>query len=139
MRHVHESFGDIPSFLDNEKLPPSKKKLQEILSNPAKHRKLKIELAITIDAMKAFVEATYCLEGGGPLIFNAFEEICMLETTAAPIHCPNTNAVARTLANYSTQLQQLTDYAKSCVKPAFDYFTDKFTKNKQFLYLNSLL
>ena len=57
--------------------------------------------------MKAFVEATYCLERDGPLVFTAFEE-CMLETTAAAMY-PNTNAVARTLANNSTQLQQLKD------------------------------
>ena len=69
--------------------------------------------------MKGFVEATLLSRGEWATYFTAVEEICMLKTTAAAMNCPNTNAVARTLA-------KLTDYAKSCVKPAFDYFTEKF-------------
>ena len=92
-------------------------KLQEILSDAVKNRKLRVELAITIDAGEAFVKATYRLEGDGPLAFTAFEEISMLR---AAMYYPNTNAIAKKLASNGTQLQQLTNYANGCVKPAYD-------------------
>ena len=67
-----KSFGDVDTFLRNSELPPSKQKLLDI--HPKK-RKLQMEIAITVDAMEPFVKATYNLEGDGPLLFKAYEEI----------------------------------------------------------------
>jgi len=74
MNHLLKSLGSVSSFLDKADLPSSKLKLQEVLSDPPKNRKLHMELAITVDVMEPFVKAIYSLEGDGPLIFKAHEE-----------------------------------------------------------------
>ena len=67
MNHLLKSFYSVSSFLVKTDLPSSKLKLQEIISDRPKNRKLHMEeLAITIDAMEPFVKATYNLEGDGP-------------------------------------------------------------------------
>ena len=79
IKQVHDAFGDVSSFLRSDSLPSiSAEKLRGILDDPAKCRKLKIELAITVDAMTPFVSSTYLLEGDGPLIFIAYREISKL-------------------------------------------------------------
>ena len=50
MKHLHDSFGDVKSFLDDDSLPPSRLKLLEILNDAPRNRKLQIELAVTVDA-----------------------------------------------------------------------------------------
>ena len=60
IRQVRDSFGDVLTFL-NDDLPNSSEKLARIISDPSSLRKLKIELAITTDAMEPFVRATYTL------------------------------------------------------------------------------
>ena len=97
MNHLLKSFGDVSSFLDKADLPSSKLQLQEILSDPPKNRKLHMELVITVDAMEPFVKATYRLEGDGPLMLKAYEEIATLSAWILNQHYPNTKAVAKTL------------------------------------------
>lgn len=127
MRHLHDAFGDVSSFVASDELPPSKSKLQDILDDPPKNRKLPMELAITIDAGEPFVKATYRLEGDGPLVFSAYEEISTLRAVVANAHHPNANAVAAKLSSGRAVLkQQLIDYAEVCVKPAYEYFERKF-------------
>ena len=94
---MHDAFGDVHSFLQSEDLPPSRFKLLEILNDLPKKRKLQIELAITVDAGEPFVKSTYRFEGDGPLIFTAYDEICILRATIATKHFPNTTAVAQKL------------------------------------------
>ena len=55
MNHLLKSFGSVSSLLDKIDLPSFKLKLQEIISDPPKNRKLNMELAITVDAMEQFV------------------------------------------------------------------------------------
>ena len=45
-----ESFGDVYSFLQQSDLPPTRQKLFEMMDDPPQNRKLKMELAVTIDA-----------------------------------------------------------------------------------------
>ena len=115
----------VSSFLDKTDLPSSKLKL-EIISDPPKNCKRHMELAITIDAMEPFVKATYNLEGDGPLMFKAYEEIALLSAGILNQHYPNTKAVAKSLTATSIQQQLLLNYAKSCVAPSYKYFQDKF-------------
>lgn len=84
-----------------------------------------MELAITVDAGEPFVKATYRMEGDGPLVFSAYEEISTLRSTISNPFYPNVRAVAdeRGVASLTNQL---VNYAKACVKPAYDYFNRKF-------------
>ena len=130
IKHLHDTFGDIPSFVEHEELPPSRLKLQDILNDPPKNRKLQVELAITVDVGEPFVKATYQLEGDGPLVLSVYEEIAALRVAISHQYYPNTNAVATKLsANRSNLKQQLLDYGKVCVQAAYDYFHQKFDIN----------
>ena len=126
MNYLLKSFGSVSSFLDKTDLPSSKFKLQEIISDPLKNRKLHVEIAITVDAMEPFVKATCNLEGDGPLIFKVYEEIALLSASILNQHYPNTKAVAKSLTTTSIQQLQLLDNAKSCVASSYKYFQDKF-------------
>ena len=91
------AFGDVQTFImSNDDLPPaSSGKLREILNDPAKLRKLKVELAITVDAMRPFVNATYKLEGDGALSLIVYEQLSMLYASISTQHYPNVVAVTR--------------------------------------------
>ena len=54
-----------------------------------------MELAIVVNGMTPFVQATYRLEGDGFLAVTAYGEIMTLESTISTQHYPNANAVAR--------------------------------------------
>ena len=117
-----KTFSDVKKFLERDDLIPaiSTKPLQ-VLDDPAKTRKLKIEIGTTVDATKPFVKATYKLEADGPLNLEAYQQ---LELTQ---HYPNVAAVAKAEANgNASHEQQLLDYSKACVQPAYDYFYLKF-------------
>ena len=125
---IHDAFGDVTTFLQNDDLPSTTvTKMSEILNNPGMCRKFKIELAVTVDAMAAFVKATYNLEGDGPLALMAYECVHCLYAHITTEYFPNVSAVAKHLVNGNqTHEQQLIDYAKECVKPAYSYFRSKF-------------
>ena len=80
---------------------------------------------MTIDAGESFIKATYRLEGDGPLIFSAYDEIKALEAGIHSQYYPNTNAVANKLSSDPTR-QQLIEYGKACVKTSYEYFHQKF-------------
>ena len=128
MKQIHDLFGDVESFVTTADLSPAAKlKLQNIMNNPTLKPQLMVELAITVDAGEPFVKATYFLEGDGPLVFSCYEKILALKASVSTAFYPNTIAVINTLANGNTTVQQqLTNYAKQCVKPGYDYFESKF-------------
>ena len=53
LQQLHDAFGDAVTFLSNGELP--KVTVTNILNNPATSRKLKVELAVTVDTMSIFV------------------------------------------------------------------------------------
>ena len=128
VNHLFCSFGDLAPFLANEELSGSNlKKLREIMDDQPTNRKLKIEMAVTIDGMEPFVKVTYFLEGDGPLALHAYECISSLFSTISTHHFPNVISVARALSNGNTSYeQQLLAYADFCVQPANSYFREKF-------------
>ena len=95
---------------------------------PQKKIILQIELAVVVDVGKKFVEATYSLEGDGPLVFSAFEILSAVNASIHTAHLPNTEAIIRTITgSNSAAFGQLMLYAKKCVQPGLDYYQDKFT------------
>ena len=126
---MHDVFGDIAPFLEEESLAPTCSRLLDILNDPSKCRKLQIELAVVVVAGEPFVKSTYRVEGDGPLVLAAYEEISSLRAAISSAFYPNTDAVARKLSSNPGQNQMLTAYAKTCVQPAYDYFEEKFSND----------
>ena len=125
------AFGDVEKFLENYDLPPATStKLLQVLNDPVKTRKLKIEITTTVDAMEPFVKATYKLEGDGALSLVAYQQLSMLYASVSTQHYPNVVAVVKAEAKgNATHEQQLIDYSKACVQPAYDYFHLKFNND----------
>ena len=81
-----------------------------------------------IDAGKPFVEATYNLEGDGPLALNCYEVLSTLLAGIHVQHYPNLLAVAQKISGGTPALkQEWVDYGKACVAPGLQYFHDKFS------------
>ena len=129
IHQMHDCFGDVAAFLrDDPDLPAiTRQKLVAVLDDDPQCRKLKMELAVTVDGMEPFVKATYALEGDGMLSVTTYERIRTLYSHIASNHHPNVTAIARQLANgNSTNEQILVTYTENCVRPAYEYFKDKF-------------
>ena len=108
MVQVHDLFGDIPVFVNGGQIPEvTARKLQDILNDQQKLALLKVELAITVDAMKPFVQSTYQLEGDGSLCLQAYQIVRKLEAEMRNLHFPNCSAVIRNIANGNIALQLL--------------------------------
>ncbi len=111
-----KAFGDVCTFLNDPALPPATsskiRAIRAILSDVHKYRKLKMELAMLVDAMTPFVQATYNLEGDGPLVLTAYREISTLHSVVANQHYPNVMAIAKKeTAGNSSNEQLLIRYA----------------------------
>ena len=79
IHQVFTAFGDVEKFLKNDDLPlATSTKLLQVLDDPAKTRKLKNEIATTVDTMEPLVKATYKLEGDGALSLVAYQRLSML-------------------------------------------------------------
>ena len=85
-----------------------------------------VEMAITVDAGKIFVQTTYNLEGDGPLILNCFEKLEAVSQSIQVRHYPNTKAIIAHLTSGTGQpphmAQQWLQYGESCVQPGFEYY-----------------
>ena len=128
---VYDLFGDIQAFVNGGQIPEvTARKLQDILNDQQKLAVFKVELAITVDAMKLFVQSTYQLEGDGSLCLQAYQLVRKLEAEIINLHFPNCSAVIRNIANGNIALQRQSEaYAMACIQPAYDYFTSKFLNN----------
>ena len=128
---VFTAFGDVEKFLKNDDLPlATSTKLLQVLDDPAKTRKLKIEIATTVYAMEPFVKVTYKLEGDGALSLVAYQQLSMLYAFVSNQQYPNVVAVVKAEAKgNATHEQQLINYSKACVQPAYDYFHLKFNND----------
>ena len=125
LRQVSEYFGDVEPFLrENEEVSPAnRRRLLEIFDNPQSC----LELAALVDAGVHFVNATYYLEGDGPLIFTCYERLSAVTRVVAVGNYPNTTAVAREIAGGNAVLcNQLMAQAKACIQPGFQFYHQKF-------------
>ena len=100
-----------------------------MLSHRQKRVLLKMEVAAVVDAGRPLVQATYVLEGDGPPLVQCYEELSKVSASFSTAYYPNTKAVAQITAAESGNPafeQTLIDYATQCIKPAIDYFEEKF-------------
>ena len=83
-----ELFGDVESFLrTNEDLAPATRgKLLGYFNDMQKKVCLQIEMAVVVDVGIHFVQATYMLEGDGPLALTCYEAISTLTAAVNQAH-----------------------------------------------------
>ena len=130
LRQVSEYFGDVEPFLreNDEVSPANRRRLLEIFDDPQSCQDLRLELAALVDAGVHFVNATYYLEGDGPLIFTCYERLSAVTRAVAVGNYPNTTAVAREIAGGNAVLcNQLMAQAKACIQPGFQFYHQKFS------------
>ncbi len=134
MKQLLELYGDLESFIrrHDDLGPATRKKLLQYLDDPSKKGFLQLELAVIVDAGMPFVQATYKLEGDGPLALECYEVISSL-TAAVNMtvpHYPNLQAVARSLSGGNQHIQQqLLRYATACVQPGVQYFNERLNSS----------
>ena len=126
IKQVFDLFGDIEAFLRrNVDLGPSTRaKLLTFFDDPRKLVYLQLELATLVDAALPFVQATYKLEGDGPLIFHCYDIVSTVTNAMHVAHYPNVEAVSETLATRHHTKQQLLAYSNHCIAPAYQYYSD---------------
>jgi len=121
MKQLLELYGDLETFLrrHDDLAPATRNKLLQHLDDPTKKAYLQLKLAVIVDTGLPFVQATYKLEGDGPLALECYKMISSLTTAVNKVpHYPNFQAVARRLSGGNQQIQQqLVQYAISCVQP----------------------
>ena len=89
-----------------------------------------MKLAITVNAMTPFIRATQSLDGDGLLALKAYQEISTLHSVTATQNYPNVLAIAKSeSAGNASNEQLLFRYAKNSVRPAHEYFKQKFDFN----------
>ena len=99
--------------------PANRRCLLEIFDDPQSCQDLCMELAALVDAGVHFVNATYYLEGDGPLIFTCYERLSAVTRAVA---------VAREIAGGNAVLcNQLMAQAKACIHPGFQFYHQKFS------------
>ena len=91
LNQVSAFFGDVrPLLQENQEISPTTTaKLLAILDDDDSRRTLQLQLAALVDIGKHLVEATYLLEGDGPLLFSCYEMLQSLVTTFSQEHRPN--------------------------------------------------
>ena len=63
-----------------------------------------VELAVTVDAGMPFVQATYNLEGDGPLALTCYETIRALNAATRQAYYPNLQAVTSEISSGNSLL-----------------------------------
>ena len=82
-----------------------------------------VELAVTVDAGMRFVQATYNLEGDGPLALTCYETISVLNAAARQAYYPNLQAVTSEISSGNSLIEiDLVQHAKSFVQPGLNYY-----------------
>ena len=83
-----------------------------------------MEFAAVVDAGKQFVQATYKLEGNGPLAFQCYEVISALSTSVMMENYPNVQTVVRNISRSTEQQLKRRKYTRKCIMLALDYYKE---------------
>lgn len=93
MKQLLERYRDMEAFLGGHEdpAPASRNKLLCYLDDPQKRGYIELELAFIVDVGLPFVQATYKLEGDGPLALQCYEVIASLTAAVNMFqpHYPN--------------------------------------------------
>ena len=142
IQQIMEQFGDVVPFLTNADLGSTltRSNLLGMVQNTRQNQFLTVELASVVDCGHPIVKATYRLEGDGPLIFQAYEEIATVREAVRSAHYPNLLAVTQKIANGDSNLQHcLQTYGRQWVHPGLEYFETKFGMIFHLQFLSSRL
>ena len=130
INQIVDQFGDVQPFLEENTntAPATASKALAIVCDHQKSMFLQVELAITVDVCRPFIEATYKLEGDGPLILYCYEVLNTLVHSIRTRHYSNTSAVIKKICQGLAQSvhDQWMQYAIACMQPGLDYFVQKF-------------
>ena len=107
-KQIMDLYGDVQPFLESSEDVglATRAKMKKILGNPRSKALLQLELAITIDAGLPFVQATYRLEGDGPLALCCYEELDKLLQGIRIAHFPNVARIADLLSQGQARVAQ---------------------------------
>lgn len=98
--------------------------LRSFFTGKHKLEYLKVEFSAIIDAGKQFVQATYKLEGDGPLAFLCYEIINALSTAVSMENYPNVHAAVKSIAKSTERQSRWMKYARECIMPALDCYKE---------------
>ena len=125
MQQLMLAFGDVEPFLNaarsDDIAPATVAKLLSILAS--KKSILQIELAAVVDVGKCLVQATYKLEGDGPLALECYEVIQMVLASIRTGYYPNLEAVSRKLSGVDQEAyEHWMRHGLDCVEPGLQHF-----------------
>lgn len=128
VQQLHRKFAQVPEFLRELAVSAATRAcLLQVIDDDERLKSLRLQMAITVDFGKIFVEKTYILEGDGELIATAYTHLQEISTAAALGHSPYTLEAAQEIAGDNpAEAQRLVTEAKDCVRPAIDYFRKRF-------------
>lgn len=127
IKDIFTNFCSVQPFLEDikEVAPKLRERLLPFFEGD-QQRELQLEMAIVLDVGEPFVQATYKLEGDGPLVLTCYKVLQRVATAVSPGHHPNTDSVIQSISDDARQADDLREKARACVKPAVDYFLHKF-------------
>ena len=124
LKQALDLFADIEPFLrQHEEISPANRShLLEVSDDPESLQKLRLELAAVIDTGVHFVNATYYLEGDGPLIFCA-------KNASRQLHTLLQSATTRTWRLFlaKSQMAMLLYSIVLWYKPGLNFYQQEFS------------
>ena len=132
MKQMSNLFGDVVKFIwESEENSATRRRLRQCVDDLPTRARLQMQLAATVEFGEPFVQATYRLEGDGPLSMKVYEEMRSLSNfaNAELLHQPSSAAMARTLSNGNDDhYQAWMQVAYDCLDPAVQYFNRRFAE-----------
>ena len=129
LNQVSIYFGDILPFLQEQQgiAPATTRKLLDLVEAPHSAHAIRLQLAAFIDIRKHFVQATYALEGDGPLVFSCYRILQFVATALIQKDCPNLKATAREIGDEDAiPSAPLVTETLLGAQPAITWFSRKF-------------
>lgn len=96
VQQLHRKFAQVPEFLRELAVSAATRaRLLQVIDDDESLKPLQLEMAVTVDFGKIFLEKTYLLEGDGELIATAYTHLQEISTAAALGHYPCTLQAAQ--------------------------------------------